>query len=143
MDCLKYVFERECFYSLVKCHTMYKLIYILAFFFLSFSAVAAQSLCEIAKQYDGQADDLRIYEAEFTKEHYQSSITYLENFPRKFVNSKDLTKTVRNSEIWISYDNSLKFVQGYILREIANREPTLKNISAFCDFLNTNGEYSD
>ena len=122
---------------------MNKLIYIVIFSFLSFSAIAEQSLCEVAKQHDEKADNLRINEAEFTKEHYQSSISYLEDFPGRIVNSEDLSEAIRSSETWISYDNSLKFVQGYILREIAIRESTPINISAFCDFLSMKGEYSD
>ncbi len=121
---------------------MNKLICITLLAFLSCSVRAEQNLCKVVA-HDEQADDLRIMEAEFTKEQYQSSIAYLSEFPREIVYSEDLAKTVKSSETWISYDNSLKFVQGYILREIAITNPVPSNINAFCKFLSVQGEYSD
>ncbi len=97
---------------------------------LSFTTSAKQ-LCPIN---DKISEDMRINEADFTKEKAEGSLEYL-------------SKIVKSSETpfeWFSVPNATKFIHGYALRRKALLpEPSKYSIEQFCQFYATEGWYYD
>jgi hypothetical protein len=86
-------------------------------------------------------------ESVFTQEQYDSALHALKSFPSRIIDASDLQRTVDSSETWIGYANSLRIVEGWVLKQAALREiesgktngPAVKS---FCGFVAT-AEYSD
>ena len=115
-------------------------------------AVASPSLAEstdfcppLPPLAEGQ-DDLRIAESGFTQERYEAAIQHLLEFPARIINAEDLRGTVASSETWIGYENSLRFVRGWVLKQAAVAEAKSGHrgaaVEAFCAFA-ANAAYAD
>jgi hypothetical protein len=110
-------------------------------------ASAADSMCPPPPPIPKDADDHRMPESVFTQEEYDSALHALKNFPSRIIDASDLQRTVNSSETWIGYANSLRIVEGWVLKQAALREiesgkangPAVKG---FCTFVAT-AEYSD
>ena len=92
---------------------------------------SAKQLCPIN---DKVAEDMRINEADFTKEKAEASLEYL-------------SKIVKSSETpfeWFSIPNATKFIHGYALRRKALiPNASQYSIEQFCQFYAEEGWYYD
>ena len=92
---------------------------------------------------------LKIQPAEFNKEKFEESLNILKNIlPDKLKKEDGSKRIINNSEFWVSYYNSLLFIEGYTLKKEAELEKKMKGNSngkankAYEDFLE-NSYYSD
>lgn len=120
------------------------------------SAHAGSRLCPPPPPVKEGEDDLRMKEEEFNAEHIAKSLSYLQNdIPNDLQDndSKKIIARLGSSEFWISYDNSLRFIEGYMLKQAAllqiaqSRGPKKTKqkddaVKRFCDFLGS-AEYTD
>ena len=85
--------------------------------------------------------ELMILEHEFTQRQYIDSLYYLQNeFSRRLLAFGRVSEFEHNTEFWISYYNSLKFIEGYMLRQAAQAEVSAHSkkgeaTDRFCRFL--------
>ncbi|MEI8666832.1 hypothetical protein P4S81_21460 [Pseudoalteromonas sp. B28] len=105
----------------------YLLIILLLFGF----TVNANQLCPINVDI---AEDMRINEADFTKEKAEASVKYL----------AEIVKNDSTPFEWFSIPNAIKFIHGYALRRKALLPDTSKHsIEQFCKFYAQEGWYYD
>lgn len=83
----------------------------------------------------------------FTHERYESSLRSLQEFPQQLIGAYDLKHTVQSSETWIPYENQLRIVEGWVLKQGALRDieanrPDGPGIQRFCAFV-AKTEYVD
>jgi hypothetical protein len=95
-------------------------------------------------------------EEEFNAKHAATALSYLQkDIPGELQgkDSKRIMARLGSSEFWISYDNSLRFIEGYLLKQAAllqisqsrGLKKTKQNddaVKRFCDFLGS-AEYTD
>ncbi len=107
------------------------------------------SICPPLPPLPEGVDDLRTKETDFTAQRAASSRSYLQKEVPKDLREKDDTKIKRrleSSEFWISYDNSLRIIEGYLLKQEALLQIAQSRLSKttktrdaavkrFCDFL--------
>jgi hypothetical protein len=138
---------------------------LILFVFGSGQVIASDRLCPEKTPLQDGSDDLRMYEKEFTFEEAQSSVTFLQtDFAGRIWGAEPVKDFSAWSGHYISYANSLKFIEGALLKQQALlnrfrlRELTLsdpnspeisqakedleKSIQAFCDLVNES-EYVD
>jgi hypothetical protein len=83
-------------------------------------AFAAESLCPEPAPLPEGADDLRMSEEEFTLDHARSSVEFLRTEFAARIWGPDAVKDLNAwSGHYISYANSLKFIEGALLRQEA------------------------
>jgi len=91
----------------------------------------AKQLCSINIDV---AEDMRINEADFTKEKAEASVKYL----------AEIVKSSNTPFEWFSIPNSTKFIHGYALRRKALLPDASKySIEQFCKFYAQEGWYYD
>ena len=114
---------------------------IIFFFFWANFAVAEGPICSQLPPLPAGADDLRIKEHEITKSKYSESLDFIRNeFPRRLLSYEKISEYEQNTEFWLSYYNSLKFIEGYVLKQAAEQEIQIKKqkgkaAAEFCSFL--------
>jgi hypothetical protein len=120
------------------------------------SAHASSRLCPPPAPVKEGEDDMRMKEDEFNAEHIAKSLFYLQNdIPNELQgnDSKKIMARLGSSEFWISYDNSLRFIEGYMLKQAAllqiaqsrgskKTKQKVDTVKRFCDFLGS-AEYTD
>jgi len=121
---------------------MRKLIITLAFALHPALVTGEESLCTSIVTNNSEEDILKISEHEFTKEKYLESLHYFQiKLPKRLHGINNTRVLTRSSEFWIDYRNSLKFIEGYHLKQEAIHKAG-KAKKVFCDFIN-NAEYVD
>lgn len=109
---------------------------------------AQERLCPAPSPLPEGADDLRIHESEFTYSRYLESLDFIQNeFPRRIRTYKEVSEFQYNTELWLGYYNSLKFIEGYVLKqaalnEVASHSEKREATDRFCQFLR-NARYVD
>jgi hypothetical protein len=114
---------------------------------LGSQANAARSLCPTLPPLAEGADDLRMPESAFTQEKFDAALHALKNFPRRIIDAPDLQRTINSSETWIGYSNSLRIVEGWILKQAALHDVESGRaegsaVKRFCNFVAA-AEYAD
>ncbi|GAB1266737.1 hypothetical protein NBRC116493_30350 [Aurantivibrio infirmus] len=109
--------------------------------FISISVCGQELTCKT--EVEKEADDLSMSEKDFSFNSYNLSLEFLEQFPKLFLESKNIEQFARSSETWISYLNSLKIIKGYHLKQKALITPSKENTENFCNFLKAEGTYAD
>ncbi len=125
----------------VRCLMRNALFITIAILFSNIS-IGEELICK-ANESQSQANELSMPESEFNYNSYKDSLEYLDSLPSQFMHSEKPERMARNTEIWISYINSLKIVKGYNLKQVALMKPTAANVKAFCNFLKIEGQYAD
>jgi hypothetical protein len=120
---------------------------ILASMLFGFHARATDAICPPPAPLAEDEDFPRMGEERFTQEAYESSLGHLKEFPGRIVDAVDLRRTVQSSETWIGYHNSLRIVEGWVLKQAALRDLEAKRadgpaIQRFCAFV-ASAHYSD
>ena len=85
-------------------------------------------------------DDLRVREADFTRERYSESLAYLEDLGNQLARDQKTTAITQKEGFWIGYVNSRIHLEGYALRLEAQLErqtmrPGGPALRRFCDFV--------
>jgi hypothetical protein len=94
--------------------------------------LAAQSVCPEPHQ---DADPLQIREAELTLERYREAVGFLESGLNEALRRHNTTAELRDDlSFWIQYANSVRAVDGYVLRQRAIYEGG-PAVDRFCEFL--------
>jgi hypothetical protein len=86
------------------------------------TAYAETRLCPSPHPLKEGQDDLTIKEEEFTAENFFSSLSYLQKDLPKELLDKDMNAVkdrLDSSFFWIGYENSLKLIEGYSLKQAA------------------------
>ncbi len=73
---------------------------------------------------EGNVDqNLKMLDADFTKNNFEESLLGLrKELPERLINSKNRNGLIDGSEFWITYYNSLKYIEGYTLKKEAELE---------------------
>ncbi len=83
-------------------------------------ACAEESLCPPRGPVAPDADDYAMHEREFTVEHARESITFFrEDFAKRIWGPEPVKDFSASSGHYISYANSLRFIEGALLKEHA------------------------
>ena len=123
----------------------------LSFLVVGSSALGEERLCPPPADPVEGSDDLRIKEGDITLQHYRDSMRYLRSELPRRVDALPPGSNVDTIEgFWLSYFNSLSYVEGYTLKtaallERARRPGKKTNGPAeqrFCAWLKK-AEYSD
>jgi hypothetical protein len=97
-----------------------RLLLSLAFLAVTASALADGRLCPPPAPIAADSDDLRITEDEITAQKYRESLEYLRTELPKRVDALPPGSNVDRIEgFWLSYFNSLSFIEGYTLKTAA------------------------
>src|SRR5262245_41530191 len=106
---------------------------------------SGENLCQTPQSLPPDVDDLRMVEGDFTVERCTAALEYLrKEIPRRLIDAPDRVKALDSSEFWISYGNSLKVIEGFMLRqdalhaiELNKKSPrsSLPAVARFCEFL--------
>ena len=96
----------------------------------------ANALCEGKITSSGKYD-LIFSESDFKKETYREHLKSLGNFYNKFRDIK-YVETAKSFETWVGYRNSLRFIEGYGLKQEALVSKKQEDVDAFCSFINEN-----
>lgn len=87
--------------------------YIFIFIFILTSSFATYSQSKLDPE-------LKIKDEEITSASYKEAISFLQdNVPKILKDKKKLDRILQSSEFWISYSNSLKIIQAYVLKKDA------------------------
>ena len=127
----------------VSCKNNMKLILITLFtLFFSLAASASESLCPPLPPLPKEVDDLRMTEADITKERFLNSLSYFQNvLPEILKKSKETRELTDRAEFWVSYRNGLKLIKGYMLKQEALLKGGVAK-KAFCEFI-SGADYVD
>jgi hypothetical protein len=88
--------------------------------FLAWPAFGDERLCAAPAKPTAGEDDLRMTEGEFTLQKYQESLTYLrKELPARLHALPSGSDPEQIDGFWLSYFNSLTFVEGYTLKTSA------------------------
>lgn len=88
-------------------------------------ASAEERLCPSSPSLPPDVDDHRMTEDQFTLEHFQSSLSYFQNdLAKELVKTKRTEDVINKEAFWITYENSLRFIEGYALKQAALLERT-------------------
>jgi len=105
-------------------------------------ALAQETLCPPLKPLAEGADDHRVREADFTSARFSEALAYFkEDLSRRLAEAKASEHVTEREGFWIGYDNSVKILEGYALRQAALLEHASKAgvrgpaTQKFCDFL--------
>ncbi len=99
------------------------------------SVVANEALCPRLPVLPNDVDDLRMSEADCNADQYADSLSFLRSkFPKKIRSVKEIKEVTWSHEFWISYFNSLKFIEGYVLKQKAIQKGGAAK-KAFCKFM--------
>lgn len=83
-------------------------------------AFAGERLCPVPAKLPADQDDLRITEDQFTVKEYRESLDYLPSeLPRRLRALPSGSDVDTIEGFWISYFNSLTFIEGYTLKTSA------------------------
>jgi hypothetical protein len=106
-----------------------------------------ETLCPPPPPLRPEVDDLRMREGDFTAERYTDALKYLQSeVPKRLLDASDAADVINGSAFWISYANSLRVIEGYVLRREALhsilRGDDGPQLERFCRFL-SEAEYTD
>jgi len=104
---------------------------VLLFVLVGQHTLASDELCPKEVPLQEGADDLRMQEDEFTEEHAMESVKFLQSDFSKRIFGADAVKDFRAwSGHYISYHNSLKFIEGALLKhQVLLNRARLKELS--------------
>ena len=92
----------------------------LAPFLLGASSPSSEILCPGQPVLPKEQDDLRMHEREFTVKHAMESLQFLKNdFSSRLFGSGPQEDLRNDSSHYISYANSLRFIEGTLLKQQA------------------------
>lgn len=94
--------------------------------------LAAQSICPAPAS---GADPLQITESELTADRYREAVRFLERGLKEALKRHATTAEFRDDlSFWILYVNSLRAIEGYVLKQRATSEGG-SAIGELCEFL--------
>ncbi len=94
-------------------------------------ASVGQTLCKPA----ADSDPLQISEAELTTERYQESLEFLRTGVNEALKrNATTTQLLQDLSFWLPYANSVRAVEGYVLKQRAISEGGAA-IDSLCEFL--------
>jgi len=97
---------------------------------LSGSANGEESLCPPLKPLPEGVDDHRMRESDLTPTRFNQALAYFKgDLSRQLAEAKPTVEVTNREGFWIAYDNSLKVLEGYALRQTALLERTGKTAS--------------
>jgi len=87
---------------------------------LSSDASGEESLCAALRPLAKDVDDHRMRETDLTRARFDEALTYFkEDLARQLAEAKSIEEVTNKGSFWIAYDNGLKVLEGYALRQAA------------------------
>jgi len=111
---------------------------------LSGVANGEESLCPPLKPLPEGVDDHRMRESDLTPARFNQALAYFKgDLSRQLTEAKPTEEVANREGFWIAYDNGLKVLEGYALRQAALLELARRTgikgrgpgRQRFCDFL--------